>query len=399
MVAGDSMKILLRAPLLTQSGYGVHSRQVYDWLKSVTKTFDCAPLNWGNTAWYLDRDALDGRIGEIIDRSRAIQQSYDVSLQLQLPDEWDIRIAKINIGITAGVETDFCNPVWIDSVNRMSLVIVPSQHTKNAFVKSAKLYDKEITTQICVIPEFYEKEYVKPATGSVLDLNKNFNFLIVGQLTDHKENRDRKNNMATVRALLEEFTPEDDVGVVIKTNSSRNTKIDRAVTQKCIEDVVNSTRSKLKRDTIPILYVHGNMTNEEMNNVYRDERIKAYVNLTSGEGFGLPIMEAALAGLPVIATDWSAHTEYLGDRFSKVSYRLKHIPSEKVDGRIFVAGSSWAKPDMTDFAKKARALVSDETSYTLAKTSANAKSEHLKDILSSKKVFYQYSQLLGKIIK
>ena len=28
------MNVLLRAPLLTNSGYGVHSRQIFDWLSS-----------------------------------------------------------------------------------------------------------------------------------------------------------------------------------------------------------------------------------------------------------------------------------------------------------------------------------------------------------------------------
>lgn len=399
MEAGVTMKILLRAPLLTQSGYGVHARQIFDWLKTVNSTFDCAPLNWGNTAWYLDEDALDGRVGEIIKRSRSIQERYDVSLQLQLPDEWDIRIAKYNIGITAGVETDFCNPEWVKCVNRMSLVIVPSKHTRDGFVKASKLYGIELTTQIIVVPEFYEKEYASESQTQILDLKSDFNFLIVGQLTDHNEANDRKNNMATLRALLEEFTPEEGVGVVIKTNSSRNTCIDREVTQRKIEEVIISARAQLQRNTIPVTFLHGNMTTAEMNSVYRDPRMKAYVNLTSGEGFGLPIMEASLAALPVIATDWSAHTEYLGDAFSKVSFRMKKVPDQKIDGRIFVPGASWAKPDILDFKRKARKLFEDETTYTLAKMGAVKLSSKLKERLSQREIFKQYSFALNGIIK
>ena len=43
-------KVLLRAPLLTNSGYGVHSRQIFEWLetrKDLQVTSQC--LQWGQT--------------------------------------------------------------------------------------------------------------------------------------------------------------------------------------------------------------------------------------------------------------------------------------------------------------------------------------------------------------
>ena len=50
-------------------------------------------------------------------------------VQLQLPDEWDSNLAKKNIGVSAFVETDRCNPQWIDKCNEMDAVIVPSKFT------------------------------------------------------------------------------------------------------------------------------------------------------------------------------------------------------------------------------------------------------------------------------
>ena len=60
-------KVLLRAPLLTNSGYGVHSRQIFEWLNNrddVDLTVEC--LNWGLTSWVLNQERDDGIIGEII---------------------------------------------------------------------------------------------------------------------------------------------------------------------------------------------------------------------------------------------------------------------------------------------------------------------------------------------
>lgn len=102
--------VLLRAPLLSQSGYGVHSRQVARWL------FDRADalgnleihtelLNWGATPWYTDQYALDGLIGRCFQASADRKDMYDVTIQLQLPNEWYPAKGKFNIGMTAGVES------------------------------------------------------------------------------------------------------------------------------------------------------------------------------------------------------------------------------------------------------------------------------------------------------
>ena len=62
--------VLLRAPLLSVSGYGVHSRQVFEWARSIdTWQLSTQVLNWGNTTWYLNPKAENGLIGEIMSRS------------------------------------------------------------------------------------------------------------------------------------------------------------------------------------------------------------------------------------------------------------------------------------------------------------------------------------------
>ena len=45
-------KVLLKGPLLSNSGYGVHSRQVFEYLKT-RKDIEllCDITSWGNTSW------------------------------------------------------------------------------------------------------------------------------------------------------------------------------------------------------------------------------------------------------------------------------------------------------------------------------------------------------------
>ena len=61
-------KILLKAPVLTRSGYGEHSRFILQALRSREELFDIhiIPLNWGQTSWIIesheDREWIDNRI-------------------------------------------------------------------------------------------------------------------------------------------------------------------------------------------------------------------------------------------------------------------------------------------------------------------------------------------------
>ena len=175
-------KVLLRAPALSISGYGVHSRQVFRWLES-RPDLDVfvQALNWGDTSWMVNSDLEDGLVGRIMDKTIELQdQQFDVSFQLQLPDEWDPKFAKKNIGMSAVVETDVCNPEWIKRMNMMDEVIVPTTHIRQTIMRT-----EPTTTRVHVIPESYI-EAIDKKEVTMLDMptiNTDFNFLLVGQFT------------------------------------------------------------------------------------------------------------------------------------------------------------------------------------------------------------------------
>jgi hypothetical protein len=126
------LRILLRAPLLTSSGYGVHSRQIFQAIESIPGiNLEVECLNWGNTPWLINKETNDGLIGRIMKLSKKVEPPYDLTVQVQLPDEWDPSLGHKNIGISAMVETDRCNPKWVDACNKMDHVVVPSSFTKS----------------------------------------------------------------------------------------------------------------------------------------------------------------------------------------------------------------------------------------------------------------------------
>lgn len=345
--------VLLRAPLLSMSGYGVHARQIAKWLFRVATqnheldvTTELLP--WGKTHFILDTEAEDGLIGQILQASNNKKNFYDVTLQLQLPNEWNPFLGNFNIGITAGVESDKCNPAWVDCINRMDMVIVPSEFTKQSFMNTG-----ELKVPIVVIPESFP-EFFENGEAAKLDLNlkTKFNFLVVGQLTGNNVENDRKNLPFTVKWLAEAFANQPDVGIVIKTNSGNNTQVDK----RNVETIFSKMVSEVSRPNGPTFYLlHGHMTDEEMLGLYKHPEIKALVSFTHGEGYGLPILEAAACGLPVVATNWSGHLEFLKHgKFISVDRIIETIPKSRVDGQIWIEGTKWANPIEMDAKRRLR---------------------------------------------
>jgi glycosyltransferase involved in cell wall biosynthesis len=381
-------KVLVRAPLLSVSGYGVHSRQVFEWAKSIdTWNVSTQVLNWGNTTWYLDPSAENGLIGEIMSRTTNQAKDFDISIQVQLPNEWDPNIANYNIGITAAVETDKCNPAWIDAVNSMSLVIVPSEHVKRTLTSSGN-----VTTPIHVIGEWFIPEILTNKNPLKIDLSTKFNFLIVSQMTAQNSVDDRKNILDTLKWMLDVFKDDKDVGIVLKTNFGRGTKIDRKFTQDNVEKFINQHR----KGQFPRIYLlHGTMSSEEIASLYRHPTIKCYVNLTRGEGFGLPILEAAAAEIPVIATNWSAHLDFMKlGKFVAIDYTLVDIPASKIDNNIFVPNTKWAQPLEADFKKR---LQKFRGSYETPKQWARELSHKCIEKFSKTAILKQYDDLVTSL--
>ena len=196
---------------------------------------------------------------------------------------------------------------------------------------------------------------VKNIETKELDLNlrHDFNFLCVAQMGP------RKNIQGVINAFVEEFK-NDDVGLLLKINGANDSVIDYHNIAQTFTQVTNL--SKKEGWKCSINFLHGNLTDEQMSGLYNNEKVKAMVSLSHGEGFGLPLYEAAYNNVPVIATDWSGHLDFLTMRtgkrrtkqFAAVKYELKEIPESSVWDGVLVRGSKWAYPDLQDAKKKMR---------------------------------------------
>jgi glycosyltransferase involved in cell wall biosynthesis len=94
------------------------------------------------------------------------------------------------------------------------------------------------------------------------------------------------------------------------------------------------------------------MTDDEMNQLNNDNKVKAFISFTKGEGFGRPLLEAAITGKPVITTNWSGHIDFIKPEYNiLIGGELQNV-HESSANQFLLKESSWFKIN-TEIANKA----------------------------------------------
>ena len=131
-------KILVRGPALSRSGYGEHVRMVLRSLKTREDILDIYLMNtgWGRTGWNWEDDEerrwLDSLLFKTIEYTSKQNTGFDISIQVTIPNEFE-KLAPINIGVTAGIETTKVSPHWIEKSQIVDKIIVVSNHSKQIY--------------------------------------------------------------------------------------------------------------------------------------------------------------------------------------------------------------------------------------------------------------------------
>lgn len=379
-------KVLITGPILSRSGYGEMARFAFRTLSKQEVDLYVEPLAWGKTGWLFEDDDERRAIDAAVEKTQVYfakkgaqafpDPFFDISLQITIPNEWKNR-GLVNIGYTAGIETNMISPAWLEPSNRMNKIIVISEHAKAGFINT--LFGNQqgqqfkVTTPIDVVHLPYRSVPKEPLE---LSLKYDFNFLAVCQWGP------RKNLDQTIQGFLEEFQNEE-VGLVLKVNTQNDSTVDRQATTKRL----NNLLSNYPKRKCSITLIHGHLTEGQVESLYTHPKIKAIVSTTHGEGFGLPLLEAAANELPVIAPDWSGHVDFLyvdGKRmFGKVDCEIKPIAKEHVWQGVLEEGTSWAYPVMSSYKNKMREVYKDHDRF---KSQARKLALVIKDRFESEKL-------------
>ena len=350
--------MLICAPVSSRSGYGDHARDlVRAFLRNDKYLIKILDVPWGDTP----RDALDieldKQIISSILQSPQMDNQPDIYVDIRIPNEFQTW-GKFNIGITAGIETTAVSNVWIESCNKMDLILVPSKHSKDGFVNALyekiqqlpngqqqKVADLKLIKPIETLFEGVDENIFKPIDNSSLDLVDNikedFCFLHVGMWGKGGFGEDRKDISKTIKIFYESFAnKKQKPALILKTSGATFSILDR---EECLKKI-NEIKSKFPKDwELPNVYLlHGSLSSEEMNKLYNHPKVKSFVSLTHGEGFGRPMLEASMVGLPIITSGWSGQMDFLSKTDSMLlGGELVNVPKSQHWKDIIIAESKW----------------------------------------------------------
>jgi glycosyltransferase involved in cell wall biosynthesis len=394
-------KVIVKGPALSASGYGEHARLVLRALKSREDLFDIyfANIEWGKTGW-ISEDTEERRwLDELVIKTHAAMQNktpFDLSLQVTIPNEFQ-KLAPVNIGVTAGIETHKVAPEWLQKVNEMDKIITISEHSKRGFtetkyplVNDKKEHVADLTCNVPVEVVGYPVKTIEPADAQ-FDFDTDFNFLTVALWGQ------RKNLEQTIRAFVEQFRDNDNVGLILKTAFKNGSTYDKMA----MHNTLSNISKKYGERKCKIYLLHGRLSEAEMTTLLNHDKVKCMFSIAHGEGFGLPLFEAAYNGLPIVTTDWSGHLDFLyvpqkdkkgkekkKGMFGKVSYDLNNVQKESVWKGVIVPDSKWAYPSLQSAKTKIADVYKD---YDLALNKAKKLKEH---VLSE----FEESKILEKLV-
>jgi len=372
----SKINVTVSCPIDTYSGYGARSR---DLVKALLKTgkYDVKVLaqRWGNTRFGYLQDHVESELISII--VPQVTSQPDVWIQVTVPNEFQ-KVGKYNIGVTAGIETTICDPSWIEGLNRMDLNLVSSNHAKQTFETSKFNIEKdgqiqgqvELQKPVEVLFEGADLDkYFKTDTKANMEINldldsikESFCFLFVGHWLQGDFGQDRKNVGYMIKAFLETFkNKKKQPALILKTQSANASILDRDNILKKIDGIRKSVKG-----TLPNIYVlHGEMSDDEVNELYNHSKVKAMISLTKGEGFGRPLLEFSLVNKPIIASGWSGHTDFLDPQFSYLlEGQLTNVHKSAAMKNMLLQEAQWFTPNDAQVATALRNVFDDYKKYS-----------------------------------
>ena len=356
--------LVYQAPVFTRSGYGDHSRDILKSLFAMDKyDVKVVPTRWGNTPQnQVDPTSEFGKkvFSNVVTQ---VDRKPDIFMQMSVANEFEPK-GNYNIGITAGVETTLIPKEFIEGSNKMDLVIVPSNFTKQVMQQTGyQEKDKQtgqvvrehrITKPIEVLFEGVDTSIYSQSHSEISELDKletDFNFLFVGHWLKGDLGQDRKDIGMVIKtfATVFKYLPKDKrPGLILKTSHAGFSVIDRENIRKKIESAVES----LGLDIPKIYLLHGDLTENEMSSLYHHPKVKSMISFTKGEGYGRPLAEFASTGKPLIVSGWSGHTDFLPkENTVYLDGQLTNVHESAAD-KFLLKESQWFTVNYSDAANK-----------------------------------------------
>lgn len=298
------------------------------------------------------RDSIDR--GRLLDKSvrvglerlvaQRVELARSVLYQAADPDEWNLeyyghcRVGRAAFG-AKGLPDN-----WVRRCNEMDEVWVPNAFALDNFVESGVAAER-----LRIVHAGVDTRTFRPGLRSLeFPCRRGFQFL---SFTDLKE---RRGTDLLLRAYLEEFRAGDDVALILAISGCKPGRVDAVA--KVAYFIEKQVGMRLE-DSAQLILVDIPASEAERARLYASAN--AFVAPARASAWGQSLMEAQAAGLPVIATRWGGHLEFLDDK-NGFLVDVEKVVAASAEEELY-AGSRWAEPKEEDLRRDLRRVVSDGT--------------------------------------
>jgi len=337
-------QVIWRAPIFDPSGYADEARQFVLGLNTFGVRVQLESLAWSHSKADLPLREVETLQRLTATRLRPSDGPIVAVSHIFPPHFRRVDGATWQVGRTM-FETDRLPPDWVPRCNEMDEIWVPSEFNRESFAAAGVARDKIVMIPGGIDPRPFRFD----APPLSIEGRRAFNFLSVFDWSR------RKGWDVLLRAFVEEFHQDEDVALILKVWSSFGWPLDR-----CRQQAIEELRGAGLTGALPtnIIFLEANLPTARMGELYRSA--DAFVLPTRGEGWGRPFMEAMLMGLPVIATRWSGHLEFMDDETAfLLDCRVAQVDEAACREVPYFSGHRWADPSREHLRSLMRQVVTD----------------------------------------
>ena len=253
----------------------------------------------------------------------------------------------------------------------------------------------ELQKPIKVLFEGANLDIYKPITSKEIktidldEIKESFCFLFVGHWMQGSFGHDRKNVSKLVKAFFETFkNQKQKPALILKASVGVASYMSREELLKRIKEI----RKTVNASNLPNIYIlNGEFSDQEMNELYNHPKVKTMVSLTKGEGYGRPLLEFSLTGKPIIATNWSGHTDFLKSSFSTLlGGQLENVHSSAANDWL-IKESKWFQVNDIEVGRNFKDIYKKYKQYTV-------KAKQQKNFSKSRFSFEKMQELIDSIL-
>lgn len=325
------MNVAYLGPLKDYSGYGEANRHA-------AAALHAADVNViGQLVTYSQESADFGTLGKLINQICETEGRYKIKIMHTTPDQFSRHMEKGVYHIAHFFwETDKLPQDFVDGLNLVDEIWTGSKANEAAMKASG------VVKPIMIYPQAIETNREWPEPYEIPDFD-GFLFYSIFEWTD------RKNPAALLNAYWQEFDGVEGVGLVIKTYFKNFTMANRRM----IKNQVAMLKAKSGAKNPPPVFLYLDLMDRQQ--IMRLHKTgDCFVSAHRGEGWGVPQVEAALAGRAVISTGYSGVHEYFtNDKTAKLlPYDMVKLRGMAHSQRWYSSDQNWAEVRL-DALKKA----------------------------------------------